>query len=613
MAKMIKCPTCGTQIEVPANPTGQIVKCPGCGKGLKLVAKKPAGAPSAAQGSPGGSVAGGSLSGATVSAMTYHGESPASSPADDMPNLDSVCAVCGRATEPEDLVEDNGKLVCRDCIKGARSRIDRPTGGAEEFQFKGPASAPVKRSPIINPTISLVIFVIAAIVLIICQVYLTLKPKPEGTLTASTLTPGAVHRDADTTPVAPAPPPGPILDTASATSQPASPGGNPATTSPAATPPGNTQVAIDTNPQQPPPTVEHTPAPTNPENVANPTATPPANPTTQSIFTLPDETQPQIPPTQQPNPPAAVPGPGNPAGHGPVAPAAIVSSSNDPLVKGMELLQSSDYVKAQTQFDLARSKYRPRAGQKLTPEQQMTLVGLAASCLGQHATRPSLEKLETAKAAIDLVMADGQKSRSAVLDYAICVAYGARPKPGNNKAQELGMAIETMHDYLGTQRDDEYAANVYGTLLDKASTMPGVAKEKLAAQWETFDRYIDQLATTVHPDQLKWGIDWMPKELVQRYRESRDHTAGAAPAAPQEKLQQELDQAKAAVIRMQKAYEQAKNSGGDVIGAKNQLEAAQANAFRIQMQMDQAGAPAPKPKWLDKFQPVLPEGTVTTQ
>ena len=59
MAKMIKCPTCGTQIEVPANPTGQIVKCPGCGKGLKLVAKKPPGAASAAQGNPGGSVAGG--------------------------------------------------------------------------------------------------------------------------------------------------------------------------------------------------------------------------------------------------------------------------------------------------------------------------------------------------------------------------------------------------------------------------------------------------------------------------------------------------------------------------------------------------------------------------
>ena len=43
MPKMVKCPTCGTPIEVPAVPTGQVVKCPGCGKGLKLVAKKPPG------------------------------------------------------------------------------------------------------------------------------------------------------------------------------------------------------------------------------------------------------------------------------------------------------------------------------------------------------------------------------------------------------------------------------------------------------------------------------------------------------------------------------------------------------------------------------------------
>ena len=57
MAKMIKCPTCGTGIEVPPQASGQIVKCPGCGKGLKLVAKKPAGA-GGAGGGPGASQAG---------------------------------------------------------------------------------------------------------------------------------------------------------------------------------------------------------------------------------------------------------------------------------------------------------------------------------------------------------------------------------------------------------------------------------------------------------------------------------------------------------------------------------------------------------------------------
>ena len=32
MAKMVKCPTCGTAIEVPGTPMGQVVKCPGCGQ-----------------------------------------------------------------------------------------------------------------------------------------------------------------------------------------------------------------------------------------------------------------------------------------------------------------------------------------------------------------------------------------------------------------------------------------------------------------------------------------------------------------------------------------------------------------------------------------------------
>src|SRR5687768_12937988 len=108
MAKMIKCPTCQTSIEVPAQLTGQIVKCPGCGKGLKLVAKKPAGQQAPPQ-SPGGGLAGqsmsGSLSGQSVSAMTHMGEPP---PLDDMPSLDSNCVVCGRPTDPELLTEDNG-------------------------------------------------------------------------------------------------------------------------------------------------------------------------------------------------------------------------------------------------------------------------------------------------------------------------------------------------------------------------------------------------------------------------------------------------------------------------------------------------------------------------
>src|SRR5947208_3360347 len=100
MAKMVKCPTCGTAIEVPAVPTGQIVKCPGCGKGLKLVAKKPPGSQPPAGAGVGGGMgsgegsrgsAGGSIAGSSVTALSFHGEPP---PLDDLPNL-SACDVCG--------------------------------------------------------------------------------------------------------------------------------------------------------------------------------------------------------------------------------------------------------------------------------------------------------------------------------------------------------------------------------------------------------------------------------------------------------------------------------------------------------------------------------------
>src|SRR5687768_3568042 len=186
MAKMIKCPTCGTQMEVPPQASGQIVKCPGCGKGLKLVAKQKPGGQSAGAGAAAGAGSpGGSVAGSSVSAMTYVGEAPPNDrPApslDDLPSLDSNCAVCGRPTDPNDLVEDNGRLVCPDCIKGARSRIDRPVGGADMIDF-APTNLPVRRSKMINITPSFIIGAIAAMVLIGCQVYLTLVEKPKGTL-----------------------------------------------------------------------------------------------------------------------------------------------------------------------------------------------------------------------------------------------------------------------------------------------------------------------------------------------------------------------------------------------------------------------------------------------
>src|SRR5439155_21405681 len=179
MAKMVKCPTCGTQIEVPAQPAGQVIKCPGCGKGLKLVVKKPAGAgpaasapiaPGAGAGAPVAPAAraphgthgpGGTIGGGSIAAMTFTGAEP---PADDMPALDATCAVCGRLTDPTELVEANGKLVCRDCIKGARSKIERPGEAPEMLGFKAAAYQPVRRVNLIQIAPITLVGALAAVV-----------------------------------------------------------------------------------------------------------------------------------------------------------------------------------------------------------------------------------------------------------------------------------------------------------------------------------------------------------------------------------------------------------------------------------------------------------------
>lgn len=566
MAKIIKCPTCQTPIEVPAQLTGQIVKCPGCGKGLKLVAKKPAGQQAPPQ-SPGGGLAGqsmsGSLSGQSVSAMTYAGEPP---PLDDMPSLDSNCVVCGRATDPEELIEDNGRMVCPDCIKGARSRIDRPAGGAEMLGFKAPMPAPVRRGNIINISPSFLIGAVAALVLIGCQLYLWKFDKPVGTLTKPTQ--ASLTKPGNT---------GDIFVDAAATTAPTETAPAESTTAPAATQPSATPTEVATVP--PPVTPDPATKPAEPDTIFSDAATPPPTPPTD------------VPPVP------AIPQP-------PVPPGAIATAANDPLTMGIEKLQLQDWAGAGRLLDQARTKYVLRKmGDKLTPEQQMTLVGLAAANLGQN-------NAQAAKTQLDIVMAKGTKTRSAVVNNAIAVASK------RSSAKEIGDAIRLMQAYLAMQRGDEYAANIFGTLIDRASSMPGVSKEdkeQLARHVDFLDNYNDQLARDQHPGQLKWGTEWLQEDLVRAYRANRGKPANAV-AAPPEQLKKDIEAAQAKVFQMQQAVNQAKSAGGDVVGAENQMNAALANLGRLQMQLQQAGAPPRAPVWLtqEKFAPVVPE-TVMTQ
>jgi hypothetical protein len=166
-------------------------------------------------------------------------------------------------------------------------------------------------------------------------------------------------------------------------------------------------------------------------------------------------------------------------------------------------------------------------------------------------------------------------------------------------------ALDSLRQYLSRAHGDEYAADIFGTLVDRVANAPGANKEALQQYTMFLDNYTSFLARDGRPNELKWGIEWKPREQVLSYRASRGRTG---PAQTPQQLQAELDAAKARVLQLQQAVDQAKATpGSDVIGTQNQYRDALATLADVQMRMEAAAAPAPKPKWLEKFQPVVPE------
>lgn len=611
MAKMVKCPTCGTKIEVPAQPSGQIVKCSGCGKGLKLVAKKPAGQPPAAGAgaaagagggsrsgtgefrSPGGSMAGGTISG-SVSAMTFTGE-PSPGANEDIPSLDSNCAVCGRPTDPDRLTEDNGRMVCPDCVKGARSRIERPVGGADLVEFKAPVPAPPKRGGLITFGPGFFTGAAAAAILVGCQIYLTLIEKPQGTLQARTVNPAAPPT------VAPAPP-GDPASVGPTTNQ----GGvvAPATqegvTSPAPTVEGSPPaVAMNTTPPPAAPTVTPAPAPTAPSPGA---ATPPPPTTAEApgsiIFPNDDPGAPAAPTVVPPAPPA--PGSATPPAPAPAPPAV---ASSDPFDQAIERLQAKDYNVAWQQFDALRRRYTARpvgANEALTPQQALAWEGTAAADIGRG-------NPEDARARLDTAFEHNVRTRSLVLNRAIATVLSK-----GVTFKQFDVAAGELKAYLQANANDEKAADIFAGLLAKASAFPNVSKQ-LEPHWAFLDTYYDQLAhnpevAAAHPNQLKWGTDWLPAEEVRRYRLVRANPTSAEIFRGVTRATRDLEIAKAKALAAQQKLDQASaaGGGGDIVGLRGQLDLAQKNLDAAQKAYDAATQLYKLPRYPEKFEPVIP-------
>lgn len=547
MAKMIKCPTCGTQIEVQS-ADGQVIRCPGCGKGLKLVAKKPPGAaPARDAGSSQGSMA----------AMTFHGEVP---PQNDMPSLEAKCDVCGRPTDPEKLIEDNGRMICPDCEKGARSRIDRPVGGAATLEFKPAVPAPMKRGRAINLSPAFFAACLAALVWAGAHTYLTLVEKPQGT--GPGLAKANIPPDPGPPTVSP-PEPGPEV------APPPTPTPDTPLPEPPVLPDPQEKVAVT----DPPATLPE-PVTTRPTEVA---AGPPQSPTTQGSILFPQDDLP---------PPDAAP----------VMPDPEPVVAGDSIDRGLALLREQNYTAALREFDDARRKYLVGAGTgELTPEQAVTLNGLAAAYMGTGRA----DQLEVAEGLLTTAIKRGDHSRALAMNRAI-IAMRRNPT-----FQRLGVAANDLKAYLDTQPGDEYAAEIFGTLLARATSMPNAPKDKIEPFWEYLDKYNDEIARSRgETGKLKWGVDWLPAEDVMRFRQAR--AAGNSVSVTVTEAARQLEAARARLKSAQAALTKAQSGRGDVIGAQRAVDASTEAVLEAEKMVQATAATMTPPKWLEKFEPVIP-------
>lgn len=177
MAKIIRCPNCGENVEVAANPAGQIVTCIACGTAMRLKSKKDAGD------KPRGDASQGSLSGTLSGSMsaTRITDNVQASP-DDPPSLGGECEVCGRPTDPDELIEDRGHLTCRDCIKGARSSRPRAAklGDGDLIPFAGPTSGGSRRGKMLTFGFPFFAGTAALAIYVACDLFLAFNPKPVG-------------------------------------------------------------------------------------------------------------------------------------------------------------------------------------------------------------------------------------------------------------------------------------------------------------------------------------------------------------------------------------------------------------------------------------------------
>ncbi|HEX8521996.1 MAG TPA: hypothetical protein VF669_07045 [Tepidisphaeraceae bacterium] len=603
MAKTIKCPTCSTPIEVNPQALGQVVKCPGCGKGIKLVAKNKSGPPAA----PGATAAGYS---AAMNAASRTGDtmrSFAGEPAlnDEPPKLDATCARCGNMVDESDLVEDEGELVCKECA--IASAAERSGGGIEEY---APAPyVPSRRGKLINLTPSFFAFVFFALLLGGAQIFLNMNPPPAPSPKMAKASP--VPRPTSEPTLAPAGAGDEKSDTTAESNTQAEQN--------QAAKEAEAQDKADAEWEQ-----AHKEDITMRLNKANQALAegkkedaeqlykdafnfiegrkfkdPVVNSTVATAAKLwssmhaqqnpaPDQTA-----ANAQNPPA--PSPDN-ATTG--AENANEATSSSPLAQGIAALKQKDYPAAARIFEEQRLKVlRPPIPATLSNEQALVLVGKAAADLGRG-------RADDGRPAIDLAYNKGVHSRAAVLNRAMIYLAGAHAS-----IKDLIDAIKTVRGILDSApKYDDLAANVYGMLLDRLGNMS--INSATRADVQAHQKYLDDYNARFsqeHEGKLKWGTEWLPPEDVKRYRMLK----GSVQDAALTQLYRQLDIAKARAAQAQKTFDAASKTGTPTTTLKTQLDVANEQLKQVQDQIDNAKQAVQPQRWIEKFEPVIPDEAQT--
>jgi hypothetical protein len=603
MAKSIKCPTCGSAIEITPQAVGQVVKCPGCGRGIKLVAKQKPGTPS---GAAGGARVGGPNDSMSSTRMNESQRSYVGEPAitDEPPRLDATCESCGKITDQADLVEDEGRLICKECA--VASAAQRSEGAA--IDFAPPTYVPSRRGNLINFTPITFVFLFFALMwlgaYLMPRFGVGTRPDFEGQANQRKQA-SLIKRPSPRTDVA---------STQPATQEAAAPSAEETAAAEAkakeeaaaakakadeewekanrdevvmrfdkanrALAEGNKQEA-DRLYQEAFDFIKDREF--KDQTLAS---------TVLTAGKLWKSTQAAPPDQPQPGPTPPVADASAPQDPSAVPPANATDTNikpTTPLGEGLLKLRQKDYVGAAQTFEALRKKMIPLP-QNLTNEQQLILIGKAAADLGRG--QPDL-----GRDAIDVVYQRGNRTRPVVLNRAMI--YLASNYGTIKQLADLAVSVRGV-----MSGDDELAANIYGTILHKLASMP--LNEAYRAEVSQKQKELDELndqQSAQHEGKLKWGIDWLPAEDVKRYRLLK----GSVQDAALTNLYRELERAKVNLARAQKTYDAASQTGGNVTSQQKALDAAKAQTEASQQKVNDAKQAVQPQRWLEKFEPIIPE------